>query len=131
MILVIDPSAADPPYDQVKTQISALVVSGELAPGDKLPTVRRLAADLSLAPNTVARAYRELELAGVVSTRGRGGTFVSGNEVERAARLAAAEYASQMKALGVSAAEALTLIEKTLRAVDPSIPSRHTADLVK
>jgi DNA-binding transcriptional regulator YhcF (GntR family) len=113
-VIVIDAGAPDPPYDQVKTQIAALVDSGELLPGDKLPTVRRLAADLGLAPNTVARAYRELEASGVVSTRGRGGTFVSGNEVERAARLAAAEYARQMKALGVSTAQAMALVERSL-----------------
>ncbi|MGL5823984.1 MAG: GntR family transcriptional regulator [Nocardioides sp.] len=114
MIVVIDSGATDPPYDQVKTQIAALVDSGELAAGDKLPTVRRLAADLGLAPNTVARAYRELEASGVVSTRGRGGTFVSGNEVDRAARRAAAEYADQMRSLGIAADQAIALVKRSL-----------------
>ena len=86
--LTVDTSLAEPPYDQVKRQISALVAVGDLRPGDKLPTVRRLAADLGLAPNTVARAYRELEAAGVLDTRGRAGTFVTGDERSRAARQA-------------------------------------------
>lgn len=66
-MITIDTSLAEPPYDQVKRQISRLVAVGDLRPGDKLPTVRRLAADLGLAPNTVARAYRELEAAGVLT----------------------------------------------------------------
>lgn len=110
----VDLHAPEPPYDQVKTQIAALVASGELAPGDKLPTVRGLAEDLGLAPNTVARAYRELEALGVVDTRGRSGTFVAGDEVQRAARLAAAEYAEKVRALGLSGAEALSLVERAL-----------------
>ncbi|MEO5851361.1 MAG: GntR family transcriptional regulator [Nocardioides sp.] len=113
-MIVIDPSLPDPPYDQVKTQIAAQVASGSLSPGDKLPTVRRLAADLGIAPNTVARAYRELEQAGVIDTRGRSGTFVSGNQVQRAAREAAASYAAKIRALGLGRAEALALVERSL-----------------
>lgn len=113
-MIVIDPSLPDPPYDQVKTQIAAQVASGALAPGDKLPTVRRLAADLGIAPNTVARAYRELEQTGVIDTRGRAGTFVSGDQVQRAAREAAATYAEQVRALGLGRAEALALVERSL-----------------
>ena len=88
--------------------------TGWLLPGDKLPTVRGLAADLGLAPNTVARAYRELEALGVFATRGRSGTFVSGDKVERAAREAAAEYAARVRALGVDRAEALALVRRGL-----------------
>ncbi len=114
MLIQVDATLPDPPYDQIKTQIAGLVASGELTPGDRLPTVRRLAADLGLAPNTVARAYRELELTGVIDTRGRAGTFVSGNQVDRAAREAASEYARQATALGLSTAEALALVERSL-----------------
>jgi DNA-binding transcriptional regulator YhcF (GntR family) len=116
-VITVDPALPEPPYEQVKRQIAALVASGELAPGDKLPTVRRLAADLGLATNTVARAYRELEVSGVVDTRGRGGTFVSGDEVQRAARQAAQAYAAQVKALGLDAADAVALVERSLRAL--------------
>jgi DNA-binding transcriptional regulator YhcF (GntR family) len=113
-VITIDTTLAEPPYDQVKRQISALVAAGELHPGDKLPTVRRLAEDLGLAPNTVARAYRELEAAGVLDTRGRAGTFVTGDERSRAARQAAAEYAQRARELGLSADEAMALVERSL-----------------
>jgi DNA-binding transcriptional regulator YhcF (GntR family) len=113
-VITIDTTLAEALYDQVKRQISALVAAGELHPGDKLPTVRRLAEDLGLAPNTVARAYRELEVAGVLDTRGRAGTFVTGDERSRAARQAAAEYAQRARELGLSADEAMALVERSL-----------------
>ncbi|MGC3994382.1 MAG: GntR family transcriptional regulator [Propionicimonas sp.] len=113
-MITIDTSLAEAPYDQIKRQLSALVAAGELHPGDKLPTVRRLADDLGLAPNTVARAYRELEASGVLDTRGRAGTFVAGDEAGRAARQAAAEYARRVRELGLSSAEAISLVERTL-----------------
>ncbi len=115
-MITIDTSLAEPPYDQIKRQIGALVADGRLAPGDKLPTVRRLADDLGLAPNTVARAYRELEAAGVIDTRGRAGSFISGDERSRAARRAAAEYAQRSRDLGLSDAEAIELIARALGA---------------
>ena len=115
MRLHIDTGLREPPYDQLKSRITEQVDSGALAPGDKLPTVRALATDLGLAPNTVARAYRELEALGVLSTRGRSGTFVAGDTVDRAAREAAAEYAERIRALGVGSADALVLVERALR----------------
>jgi DNA-binding transcriptional regulator YhcF (GntR family) len=113
-MIALDPSDPAAPYDQVKQQIARQVARGLLRPGDKLPTVRGLAEELGLAPNTVARAYRELEAAGVVDTRGRAGTFVAGDQVQRAARQAAAEYAEKARALGLSRAEALALAERAL-----------------
>ncbi len=115
-MITIDTSLAEPPYDQIKRQIAALVADGRLTPGDKLPTVRRLADDLGLAPNTVARAYRELEAAGVIDTRGRAGSFISGDERSRAARQAAAEFAQRSRDLGLSDAEAIALITRALGA---------------
>jgi DNA-binding transcriptional regulator YhcF (GntR family) len=111
----IDHALPEPPYDQVKSQVTTLVRSGRLRAGDRLPTVRGLAEELGLAPNTVARAYRELEALGVVDTRGRSGTFVSGDEVRRAAGEAAAEYAARVRALGLNPADALALVERSLR----------------
>lgn len=116
IVITIDLTAAEPPYDQVKRQLMAAVGAGELQPGDKLPTVRRLADDLGLAPNTVARAYRELEAAGVLDTRGRAGTFVAGDQRNRAARQAAAEYAHKSRELGLSATEAVELLTRALAA---------------
>jgi DNA-binding transcriptional regulator YhcF (GntR family) len=71
-----------------------------------------LAETLGIAPNTVARAYRELEYAGVVSTRGRNGTVVSGTGSDRAAKEAAAGYADAMRALGIGQDEALGLVRR-------------------
>jgi DNA-binding transcriptional regulator YhcF (GntR family) len=114
-MIVIDPSVAVAPYEQVRSQLVALVERGDLNPGDRLPTVRRLADDLGLATNTVARAYRELEQAGVIETRGRAGSFVTGNRVEGEAKAAAAAFVDRVRALGVPDASALALVQHALR----------------
>jgi DNA-binding transcriptional regulator YhcF (GntR family) len=74
--VVLDMTAATPPYEQVRAQLAGHIRAGALRPGDKLPVVRALAADLGVATNTVARAYRELEAVGLVTTRRRVGTIV-------------------------------------------------------
>lgn len=66
-----------PIYLQIVNQVKYLVASGRLAPGEELPPIRTLAEQLLINPNTVARAYRELELAGVVTKRRTAGTYVS------------------------------------------------------
>jgi GntR family transcriptional regulator len=78
-----------PIYLQIVNQVKYLVASGGLAPGEELPSIRALAERLLINPNTVARAYRELELAGVVSTRRASGTYVSnaGSPLARAEKL--------------------------------------------
>ena len=73
----VDPAGGRPLFDQLRTQIIEGVRDGRLPPGTRLPTVRELAGQLSMAVNTVARAYRELESAGILETRGRFGTFVA------------------------------------------------------
>lgn len=113
-MISIDTASDAAPYEQIKQQIAAAVTGGDLSPGDKLPTVRKLAADLALAPNTVARAYRELETSGLLETRGRGGTFVKGTGVDRAAREAAWEYAERMRALGITSGDALSMVRKAM-----------------
>ena len=115
MALVIDPGSSTPPFEQVRQQITAQVADGELVPGDRLPTVRRLAGDLGIAPNTVARAYRELELDGVLSGRGRAGTFVADDNEDQAAKAAARVYADTVRSLGIDAAEALSLVQRALK----------------
>lgn len=110
MILIVDQTDSEPPYGQIRAQISAQVEAGELAAGDRLPTVRRLAGDLGLAPNTVARAYRELEQDGILETRGRGGTFISGDPASRRAKIAATSYLQQAHDLGLTADEASALL---------------------
>jgi GntR family transcriptional regulator len=73
----ISSGSGDPIYVQVADQISEAIAKGELTSGDKLPAVRKLAAELVINPNTVARAYSRLEQAGLVTTKTGSGTFVS------------------------------------------------------
>ena len=75
--LQISPGSSEPIYAQVIAQIVRAIARGELLPGDKLPSVRRLAADLVINPNTVARAYSEMERRGLLSTKTGAGTFVT------------------------------------------------------
>lgn len=91
-----------PPFEQVKQQIRDGAAGGILPLGTRLPSVRALAADLGLAANTVAKAYRELEAEGVLVTRGRGGTFVAAADRTRAARLATHDYVRAVRALGLT-----------------------------
>jgi DNA-binding transcriptional regulator YhcF (GntR family) len=117
--LAIDHDSPVPAFEQLRTQVAAMVVTGELEPGEKLPTVRQLARDLGLAANTVARAYRELEADQVISTQGRRGTFVrselldSAAEESRgsAARQAAIDFTQIARRSGMSLAEASRLVE--------------------
>ena len=73
----IDTTSAVPPFEQVRSQLAALISAGVLTPGTRLPTVRDLAADLGIAVGTVTRAYRELETLGLVTSRRRIGTVVA------------------------------------------------------
>ena len=89
MQIHISPSDGLPIYLQIINQVKYLVASGRLAPGEELPPIRTLAQELVINPNTVARAYRELELAGVVEKRRTAGTYVSatGSPLARRERL--------------------------------------------
>ncbi len=78
----IDPKSGVPFYRQIIERVKFGIAGGRLTPGDQLPTVRRLAADLSVNPNTVIRAYRELEIEGVLDTQQGSGTFVSDRRPE-------------------------------------------------
>ena len=103
VLISVDPDSSVPPYEQVRVQLAELIGDGRLPVGNRLPTVRQLAADLRLAANTVARAYRELEAAGLLETRGRNGTFVAPGRDDAVDRLqrAAAGYAAEAARLGV------------------------------
>ncbi|HEX9832037.1 MAG TPA: GntR family transcriptional regulator [Mycobacterium sp.] len=110
--VLIDHRESGPLFDQLRTQIIDGVRDGRLPPGTRLPTVRELAGQLGLAVNTVARAYRELESAGVLETRGRFGTFVARVDPADAAMATAAHtYVLAAKALGIGKAEALRYVE--------------------
>jgi DNA-binding transcriptional regulator YhcF (GntR family) len=107
------------PYLQVRVAVIRAVERGVLLPGDRLPTVRGLADDLDLAPNTVARAYRELERDGWLVGRGRAGTFVSDPLPERpgggeqALASAADRYLRRAEALGFDRAAAITALRRS------------------
>lgn len=111
----LDAASATPPYEQVRAQVIAAIDDGSLVAGTRLPPVRALATDLGLAANTVARAYKELEEAGYVETRGRAGTIVRGGDAasSRAAQAAQA-YADTVRRLGVTPADAVALVRAAL-----------------
>ncbi len=78
----LDGASGVPFYRQIIDQVLARIASGGLEPGDRLPTVRSLAVDLAVNLNTVARAYKELEIRGVLTTQQGSGTFVSAQKVD-------------------------------------------------
>ncbi len=113
-LLRIDQASGEAPYEQVRRQIAEAAAAGLLAPGHKLPTVRRLATDLGIATNTVARAYRELEADGVVETHGRNGTLVATRRIgDTDAADAAVVYVHTARGRGLSLEEATRLVETT------------------
>ena len=80
--IVLDPAGGVPFYRQITLQVEMAIADGRLAAGAQLPTVRGLAVDLQINPNTVAKAYSELEIRGIVTTQQGSGTFVSGKTVK-------------------------------------------------
>jgi GntR family transcriptional regulator len=118
--ITVDPTLPTPPYEQVRQQIADLITASVLAPGLRLPPVRQLAGDLSLAVGTVARAYQELEAVGLVVTRRGGGTTVlrspepgpAGRTTVLAAR--AREYAATVRRIGASDEEAVAAVRAAL-----------------
>lgn len=114
----VDDASLVPPYEQIRSQIASLIEAGSLPTGFALPPIRQLAADLDLAPGTVARAYRELDGAGLVTGRGRSGTKVAphgalgAKEIDRRLTQAARKYLNLAKALGVSAEEAVAELHR-------------------
>jgi len=77
----LDPKGGVPYYKQIIIQVEMAIADGRLVSGDQLPTVRSLAVDLKINPNTVARAYNEMEIRGIVNTQQGTGTFISDREV--------------------------------------------------
>lgn len=107
-----------PPYAQLRDGVRRQIERGALLPGDRLPTVRAAADDLGLAPNTVARAYRELDEDGWLIGRGRAGTFVADrlpeqpSDREAALAEAAESYRRRAAQLGFNRAEAIRAVEQ-------------------
>ncbi len=110
----IDPKSGVPFYRQIIERVKYGIARGLLAPGDQLPTVRQLAADLSVNPNTVIRAYREMEIEGVLDTQQGSGTFVGDHrpeidELERSRMLdqIITEFLARASNYGLTLAEVL------------------------
>ena len=114
-MITLDSHSSLPPYEQVRLQLATQISTGTLGGGTRLPTVRRLAGELGLAVNTVARAYRELEAAVRVETRGRAGTVVIGTDPARERlRAAADEYAAVVRQQGIATDEAVQFVRTAL-----------------
>jgi DNA-binding transcriptional regulator YhcF (GntR family) len=124
VIITVDPGSPTPPYEQIRGQLATMIELGTLPAGTQLPTIRQLAADLGLAANTVARAYRELEIEGLVASRVRHGTVVTARpamahrEVQRRLDEAAHSYATLSRQLGVDPVEAQARVRMALRSID-------------
>ncbi len=115
-MLTVDPSLPVPPFEQIKQQITVARDTGEFPANHRLPPVRHLAAELGIAPNTVARAYRELEASGVIETLGRAGSFVTGTaeSAEKAGAAAARDYVAVIERLGLMASDAVRLVREAV-----------------
>ncbi|NUO36720.1 MAG: GntR family transcriptional regulator [Dermatophilaceae bacterium] len=116
--IVIDPESRESPFEQVRSQLEARIRDGRLMPGDRLPTVRGLAVRLGLAANTVARAYKLLEAAGLVETHSRAGTTVASGAHAAEAALAAlaARFVAECRQAGLGDTAALALVRDAQRA---------------
>jgi GntR family transcriptional regulator len=119
MHLRVSPTDGVPIYLQIVNQVKYLVAAGRLAAGEELPPIRTLADRLTINPNTVARAYRELEVAGVVVKRGTTGTFVSdtGSPLARKERVRILSeridaLLAETRQLGFTSAELFDLIRR-------------------
>ncbi len=108
----LDAHSGVPVYRQLIDQVQGAVATGALRTGDQLPTVRQVAVDLTINPNTVLRAYREMEIRGVLDTQQGAGTFIaeqkstmSGDERERQLAQLAGEFVSRAGLLGFTVEE--------------------------
>ncbi len=129
MQIHISPHDGVPIYRQIVNQVKYLVASERLGPGDEMPPIRRLAEDLLINPNTVARAYRDLEAAGVLVSRTGSGTRVSnqGSPLSRAEKMRilgerAVGLIAEAKQLGVGVDAVVELVRRTdsaLRTPEP------------
>jgi GntR family transcriptional regulator len=126
----LDPHSGVPVYRQLIDQVLAAVATKTLRPGDQLPTVRGVAVDLAINPNTVSRAYREMEIRGILDTQQGTGTFVAENPAENSNGSAAerhrqltqlvTEFVSRAGSSGFTAAD----LQRALHQITPEVPGR-------
>jgi GntR family transcriptional regulator len=119
----LDAASGVPVYRQIIQQIEYAIISGRMKNGDKLPTIRALAVELRINPNTIAKAYNELEIRGILDTQVGSGTFISGTKPagEDAARTAArtqkirevlGRFLQEMSDLGLDRMEVVELLQE-------------------
>ena len=121
-VFTVDPRSGVPIYLQLIEQVKRSVAVGALAPGEQLPTVKQLALDLTINPNTVARAYRDLERDDVIETAPGRGSFIRADGAQGVASQTRDDVASdalsdairEVKALGLSRSDVAALVQKTL-----------------
>jgi DNA-binding transcriptional regulator YhcF (GntR family) len=122
--IVLDQNSAEPLSDQLSAALARRIHRGSLAPGARLPTVRALAEELELAPNTVAKAYRALERERLIETLGRRGSFVAERLPARPPRAemlldeAARAFVARARQLRVSDAAAGRAVRRAQRSAD-------------
>ncbi|TLW92067.1 GntR family transcriptional regulator [Saccharomonospora piscinae] len=119
-MIVVDQDDPLPPFEQIRTQLADRIRAGQLTEGQRLPSIRQLASDLRLAPGTVARAYGELEAAGLVESSRVGGTRVrAGQAADAALRDAAREFVAVARRHGMSLPEVLGAIRAEWSGTEP------------
>jgi GntR family transcriptional regulator len=116
-VLTVDPRSGVPIYLQVIEQVKRSVALGILASGEQLPTVKQLALDLTINPNTVAKAYRELERDGVIETSPGRGSFVKSNGNAETTKTAATDVARDAIEAAVREAKSIGLGADDIRAL--------------
>jgi GntR family transcriptional regulator len=129
---ILDPANGVPIYRQIIQQIEYAVISGRMRPGDRLPTIRSLAVELKTNPNTISKAYGELEIRGVLTTQVGSGTYVSDKApllgealsaeegLNRKIREVLGRFFKDMRNLGVDGGELVHLIKNYKEDAEPA-----------
>jgi GntR family transcriptional regulator len=117
VLFAIDPRSGVPIYLQLTDQLKRAVAVGALVPGERLPTVKALAIQLTLNPNTIAKVYRDLEREGIIETSPGRGSFVTGNGTVDKTRVVASEVAQRAVREAVREARALGVPRDELRRI--------------
>ncbi len=124
VVLTVDPRSGVPIYLQVIEQVKRSVAIGVLGAGEQLPTVKQLALDLTINPNTVAKAYRELERDGVIETSPGRGSFVKSNGVKDTTKAAARDVARDAIERAVREAKSIGLGAEDIRSLANAVIDR-------
>jgi GntR family transcriptional regulator len=118
----LDQANGTPIYRQIIQHIEYAILSGRMKPGDRLPTIRSLAVELKTNPNTIAKAYGELEIRGILATQVGSGTYISDKKpvieddsLNRKIREVLGRFVQELKALGVEKRELVKLIDSYIK----------------